>query len=290
MNQLTLKDLLLGCLVALIWGMGIVFAKAAIDSFPPILLMAFRFLVTAVMLVWFVPRPKDQWRLFFGISLVAATIQYSLTFSGLAGLLAGTAAFVVQLEVPLLVLLGAVLLGEKVPMRTWVGITIAFIGVALIAGEIRLDTKLPSLLLVVAGGLAWATGQTMVRRLKNIDSLTITAWVAVLATPQLFLASFVIEDGHLAAVRNAGPVVWMAVIYLGVIMTALGYYIWNGLIIRNPVSQVAPVLLLLPMFSSLGGFLFLGEVPSVMEFLGGGVILIGVYLVTAVKPRSPVKA
>jgi len=38
-----LMDIALGLGVALVWGIGLVFAKAAIAHFPPILLMAFRF-------------------------------------------------------------------------------------------------------------------------------------------------------------------------------------------------------------------------------------------------------
>jgi O-acetylserine/cysteine efflux transporter len=136
-----------------------------------------------------------------------------------------------------------------------------------------------SLFLVMAGAFSWAVGQTLIRRLKNVDSLTVTTWVAVLSVPQLFLMSFIFEDGHLEAVRHASPQIWMTVLYLGAVMSALGYYIWNGLVIRNPVSQIAPTLLLLPIFSSLGGILFLGERPGPMELLGSGVILAGVYLV-----------
>ena len=93
-------DILLAIAVAVIWGMGFVFAKAAIDHFPPILLMALRFTLTAVALVWFVRPPwRLQHRLFW-IALVSAAIQYSLTFTGLKGLDASTASLIIQLEVP----------------------------------------------------------------------------------------------------------------------------------------------------------------------------------------------
>jgi len=51
--QLRAIDFVMGVSVALVWGMGFVFAKAAIAHFPPILLMSLRFAVTAVALVWF---------------------------------------------------------------------------------------------------------------------------------------------------------------------------------------------------------------------------------------------
>ena len=96
--------------VPLVWGMGLVFAKGAIDHFPPILLMALRFTLTASVLVWFVPIPKKHLISLFGIAIIAAAIQYSLTFTGLKGLDAGITALVVQLEVPFLVILGIIFL------------------------------------------------------------------------------------------------------------------------------------------------------------------------------------
>ena len=70
------------------------------------------------------------------IAFISAAIQYSLTFTGLVGIDASIAALVVQLEVPFLVLLGAVLLKEQPGLRKWFGIGVAFIGVALIAGRL----------------------------------------------------------------------------------------------------------------------------------------------------------
>ena len=59
-HRLTPVDIAMGVSVALVWGAGILFAKAALGYFPPILLMAFRFAVTALAFVWFVPIPRGQ--------------------------------------------------------------------------------------------------------------------------------------------------------------------------------------------------------------------------------------
>ena len=111
--KFSLLDILMGVTVALTWGMGFVFAKAAIEHFPPILLMTCRFAVTALALVWFVKPPLKQMKPLIWIAFISAAIQYSLTFTGLKGLDASIAALVVQLEVPFLVLIGAVWLSEK---------------------------------------------------------------------------------------------------------------------------------------------------------------------------------
>ena len=281
------REILMAIAVPLIWGLGVVFAKAAIGHFPPVLLMALRFTLTALVLVWFVRPP---WRLMgqlFMIALVSAALQYSLTFNGLRGVDASTAVLVIQLEVPFLVLLAAVLLKETPGLRRWLGIAVAFLGVALIAGEPRLGQAWGSLALIVGGAFTWAVGQIMVRRLGEVGGLTMIAWVAVFAAPQLFAVSLALEDDHLAYLSSADWVVWGTVVYLGLVMTALGYALWYDLIGRHPVSRVGPFLLLMPVFSVLGGVTLLGESLTLRVALGGVIVIAGVGVILI--RRSPLR-
>ena len=272
--------------VPLIWGTGFVVAKGAILEFPPILLMSFRFLVTSVVLIWFAKPPIGQLKALFMIAIVASAIQYSLTFTGLRGLDAGFAALIVQLEVPFLVILGAILLGEKASLRKWMGIIIAFAGVGLLIGKVEFNNAWGSVALVVAGAFTWAVGQIFVRKLKNIDGLTTTAWIAVFATPQLFVMSFIFETNQIEFITKASMSIWLAVLYLGIIMTALGYYFWNTLIRSYTIEKIAPFLLLLPVFSLIGGVLFLGELISNAKMFGGLIVILGVAFVSLEKkPR-----
>jgi O-acetylserine/cysteine efflux transporter len=269
----------MGLAVPLIWGMGVVFAKAAIGHFPPVLLMALRFTLTALILVWFV---KPPWRLMgqlFVIALVSAAVQYSLTFNGLRGVDASTAVLVLQLEVPFLILLGAVLLKERPGWRRWLGIAITFVGVAFIAGEPRLGANWDSLVLLLGGAFTWALGQIMVRRLGAVGGLTTIAWVAVFAAPQLFVFSLVLEDDHLAYLGSAGWVVWGTVLYMGIVMTALGYGLWYSLVGRFPLARVGPFLLLMPVFSILGGVILLGESLTLRVAMGGAIVIAGVAVI-----------
>ena len=86
--------------------------------------------------------------------------------------------------------------------------------------------------------------------------------------------------GKIEAIRTAEPLVWWTVLYLGLIMTCLGYYFWNTLIRHHDVSKVAPFLLLLPVFSVIGGNPFLGEILTLEKFYGGATILIGIGVIT----------
>jgi len=140
-------DLLLALLVPTLWGMGFTLAKAGLDQFPPILLMALRFSLTALVLVWFIKPPWASMGRIFVIAVVSATIQYSLTFTGLRDLYASTAVLVVQLEVPFGALLAALFLNDRLGWRRTFGMVLAFAGVGLIAGEPRVGQDLMPLAL-----------------------------------------------------------------------------------------------------------------------------------------------
>jgi O-acetylserine/cysteine efflux transporter len=254
--------------------MGFIFAKAAIEHFPPILLMALRFTLTAFALVWFVRPPWQLLGRLFWIALVSAAIQYSLTFTGLKGLDASTASLVVQLEVPFGALVAWIVFRDSLGWGRAFGMLLAFFGVTLIAGEPRYEDNLASILLVIGGAFTWAVGQIMIKMLGVVGGFTLIAWVAIWAAPQLFVASWLFEDGQMEAIENAPLIVWAAVIYLGLVMTALGYALWYHLLAKHDVNQVMPFLLLLPVTAVAGGVLFLGETLTAYT-LAGGLLAIG---------------
>ncbi|MDH3379673.1 MAG: EamA family transporter [Gammaproteobacteria bacterium] len=285
---MSIRDLLLAISVPLIWGAGFLFAKEAIGEFPPILLMAFRFSVTALILVWFVRPPFGHFQSIFWIALVSAAVQYSLTFTGLQYLDASTAIIVVQLEVPFAVLLAALILKDRVQIRHIVGITLAFVGVILIAGEPRLHSQWGPVLLVIGGAFTWALGQVMIKSLGKVGGFRLIAWVAVFAAPQLFVASWLVERDQLVAIRSATPIVWYAIVYLGVVMTAVGYGIWYYLLGKHPIKQVMPFLLLLPVATVAGGVLILDEALTPVLLVGGALAIIGVGII--VIAREPIRS
>lgn len=285
-----LRDILLTALVPVLWGLGVTFTKAALTEFPPILLMALRFSLTALVFVWFFRPPWGLMRKIFWITLVSATIQYSLTFTGLDGLDASTAVLVIQLEVPMGALLAAIVFRDYLGWRRAFGMTLSFGGVALIAGEPTVRENLLPLFLVLGGVFTWAVGQIMVKQLGGkVGGFTLIAWVAVFATPQLFIASAIFEDNHVEAIRSAGWLGWSVVIYLGLIMNGVGYAIWYHMLGKHRVSQVMPFLLLLPVVSVIASVVLLGERITPLVGLGGGVVLIGVTIIVFDRRKAPSK-
>jgi O-acetylserine/cysteine efflux transporter len=275
-----LVDILTAITVASIWGMGFIVAKSGMSHFSPILLMALRFALTAICLVWFFRPPLKLFQDLFWISLVSASIQYSLTFTGVKGLDASTAALLVQLEVPFGLLLACIFLGERVSLKQGFGILVAFLGVALILKEPKLSGSLVSALMVIGGAFTWAIGQIMIKKMVNVSGFMLISGIAIFATPQLFLASYLFESNQIAQIQTADLSAWGAVIYLALIMTALGYGMWYRLLGLYSINQVMPFLLLLPVVSVIGGTLFLDEMLTTKVIIGGMLALSGVALIT----------
>ena len=273
-------DVLLAISIAVIWGMGFVVAKAAMSHFSPILLMALRFSLTAFCLIWFFRPPPGLFRQLFWISLISAALQYSLTFNGVRGIDASTAALLVQLEVPFGLLLAWLVLGDRISLKQGLGIVIAFGGALLIIGEPKLQGDLVYAFMVIGGAFTWAVGQIMVKQLGNLGGFRLISGIALFATPQLFVASFLLENDQLAQVANASIAAWGAVAYLGLVMTAIAYAIWYRLLGHYNVNQVMPFLLLLPVTSVFGGIVFLGESLTVKIAAGGCLAIAGVGLIT----------
>ena len=277
---MTIRDFLIALLVPLTWGFGFALAKSGLEHFPPLLLMGMRFGIAALILVWFVPVPRGYLTKLCFIAFVSATMQYGLTFSGLARMDATPAILLVQSEVIFGVVIGALLLGEKPDLRQVFGIIIAFLGIVILIGGPTLSNKVTGIVLVLSGCLIWAFGQVLIRKFTSgLSGFQLTAWVGVMASPQMFLTSFFVEGNPVPYLLAAPISAWGTVIYLGVIMTVIGYSAWYYVLGRYPMPVVMPLQMLLPVSTILGAVSFLGERPEPIVFVGGIVVVTGVGLV-----------
>ncbi len=279
-------DMLMAILVAVIWGMGFVVAKAGMDHFSPILLMALRFACTTLCLIWFFRPSFELLKKLFWIALISASLQYSLTFTGVKGIDASTSALLIQLEVPFGLLTAWLLLGERISLKQSFGMLLAFAGAVLIVGEPKLSNDFVSVMLLVSGALTWAIGQVMIKKLGKISGFVMICGIAIWATPQLFIASFLLESNQIEQVKTAPLEAWLAVIYLGLVMTTLAYALWYRLLGLYSVNQVMPFLLLLPLTSVIGGIFFLDESLTLKIAMGGLLALIGVAVITIKRSNS----
>src|SRR3546814_16152354 len=136
---------------------------------------------------------------------------------------------------------------------------IAFIGVAVIAGEPRLAGQYLALGFVIIASFIWSIANVQIKLLRPIDGLSLNAWMAAFATPMLVAASLVTEEGQWQALKEADFWGYFAVIYQSVIVVANGYGYWYWLSRRYQMNQILPAPLLVPPFGMPSGVRFLGE-------------------------------
>ena len=282
------NQILLALIVPITWGFGYALTKIGMDQFTPLLLMSLRFGIAGLILVWFTKPPWGFMRELFIIAFIGSTIQYGFTYYGLKGIDVSTASILVQLEGPILALLSTLILKERLGWPRALGMGLAFTGVVVIAGEPRLSDSLDSVALVITGAVFWAIAQIMISRLKSLSGITILAWVAIIATPQMLLISLVIEEGQWESIKTANLVDWSIVFYLSFIMTVIGYSVWYHLLRICDVSKISPFLMLLPVTSIIAGMSLLEEQFTLVMGIGGLLVMTGVAS-TLIKWREPKK-
>ena len=285
---MTLRDSLIAALVPIFLGFGFVIAKPAMEYLPPFLLMGLRFTFVALLLVWWFPIPRGYLKKIFFASLIANTIQYSITYTGLDLIDASAAVLLVQTEVPFGVVFAYFMLKEKPTVRALIGIAIAFVGVYILTGSPNLDGKVLGVSLTIIGSGVWALGQVLVKPLsKEINPLALVAWLGLFSGPILISLSAIFDGNTIDYFKNASFESWMIAIYLGFIMQPITYGCFYYVLKRNPLYKVLPIVTMgIPPTGLLAAIFLLGEEPTKELFIGGVVIIIGVILIVFAKPEK----
>lgn len=288
----TTHRLLASC-VAMLWGLNFLAIHASLQQFPPLFLVALRFTAIAVPAVLFVPRPQVRLRWLLGYGLGFGTLQFIGLYLGMAaGFPTGLASLVLQSSAPFTVVLGALLLGERVAPRLAAGVAVAVAGLVLV-GLTRsgADARWP-FLLVLFGGFGWALGNLASRKAAAPQPLHLTAWMAVVPPIPMLLLSLLFEGpGRIASavstsLGQAATPAWLGLGYTVLVGTLAGSGIWVWLMARHPSSQVAPFSMLVPVVGIATGWLVLGERPAPLALLGGALVVGGVLFGSGVSASS----
>jgi O-acetylserine/cysteine efflux transporter len=284
---LSFKDTFLAAIVPIFLGFGFVIAKPAFEYFPPLLLMGLRFTIAAMIMIWWFPIPKKFLKQLFFVSLVANTIQYSLTYSGLNLIDASAAVLIVMAEVPFGIIAAYFLLKEKPGVKSIIGILIAFFGVYTLSGSPNLEGKFFGILLVLFGAATWGFGQVLAKPLtKKMNPIALAAWLCLMSGPILIVLSAIFEGNTFNYFYSANLTSWLIAGYLGVIMQPISYGCWYYVLKKNPVYKVMPIVTFgIPLTGFLAAVFLLGEKPTTELFVGGAIILFGVAVISFFKEK-----
>jgi len=280
------QHLALMVLVQVLWGANFAIAKFGLDSFSPIFFVALRFSLVAILLVFVVGLPRrDKLARLLPLSLTMGVMHFTLIFLGMSKLDAATSSIAVQLQTPFAAIMAAFFFGETLGWRRIVGMVVAFAGVLLIAGEPRFSENPWPLLSVIAAALVWAAGNIQVKALgDSVDAVQLNGWIAILAAPQLLIASWLIEGPQWQNIPDATWISWAALLFQAIVIAIFTYWIWYNMMRRYPVNQVMPFTLLLPMIGVAAGAVMRGEIVTWQMIVGGLATVAGVGIIVLRRP------
>lgn len=286
-GPVNIRDTGLGVLVAVVWGVNFVVIDEGLAGIPPLFFAAVRFALVAVFVV-IVPRPTCGWRYLVLVGLFMSAGQFGLLYVALAnGMQPGTASLVLQAQVPLTILLAALIFREHVPPRRILGVGVALGGLTVVAIGRGSTVSLVGIALTVAAATSWAVGNVVSRK-SGAGGLSMVVWSAwVVPVPLLVVSAW--TEGPAAwsqAVATWGWAQTWSTAYTVGVATLLGFGLWNGLLAKYPASAVVPFALVVPVAGIASAWLFQGRSPSVGTCVGGVVLLVGAGM--AVVPRRGV--
>ncbi len=281
-----------------VWGSTYLAIRIVVRQMPPFLAAALRFSAAgAVMAViaFFTDRAHG-WpgrRQLFDYALVGV-----LLLAGGNGLVmwsertipSGIAALIVA-TVPLwLTLLDGLRPGGQAwRARVWLGTLVGLGGVALVVhpeGGVPAG-RWPGILALQVACLFWSVGSLYAQSVPRRLPLFTASAVEMLAGSAFLLAESRVCGEDFALLRAASAPAWLALLYLGVFGSLLGFTAFAYCLNELPASTVGTYAYVNPMVAVALGAAVLGEPLSAGLLAGAGLILLAVVLTTARRAPPP---
>lgn len=288
--------------VYIIWGSTYFAIAYVIETMPPLLSMGIRFLTAGVLLTLFimatkgfkeiaVPREEIRSSVIFGFVLLGfglgnVAIAEQHVPSGIVALIIAA--------LPMWIAIFRFVTGERPSGRTWLGLVVGFIGVALllkpgsvqsVSGE-GSSTVIFFMFMVLIGNIGWALGTFLAPRFplpKN--ALVFTAYEMLAGGVSLTLAGF-IKGESLGDFLDGSNWSWIWFTYLVTFGSIVAYSAYLWLVQNAPVSLTATYAYVNPVIAVALGAIFLDEVITMSYAIGGLVIVLGVLVVVSAESQK----
>ncbi|MBY6345725.1 EamA family transporter [Providencia rettgeri] len=285
------KHLILAILVTLVWGVNFPITKLGLLSMEPFLLTGIRFTLAALPLVFFIPRPKIPFRYVVIYGFIFGLGMWGIINYGIqVGVHPGVASLLIQLSAFFTMAWGAVLFKERLRATQLLGALIAFVGlVGIILSQGGGDATF-GLVLVVLSAVSWSIGNVIIKLSGVKEIFSFMVWASLFPPIPLFLVSYWLHGAEpfmtLPETINLTSV--MSILFQVYLATHFSYWGWNSLLKLYPVSTVAPLSLLIPVFGLGSSMMILGEQVSFVEALSISAIIAGLAFGLYKGPGRPV--
>ncbi|WP_321838293.1 EamA family transporter [Pseudomonas kulmbachensis] len=256
------KHLILAVLVTAIWGLNFSITKLGLAAIDPLLLTALRFTLAALPWVFFVKRPPIAIKWLAAYGLIFGVAMWALINLGIeAGVPPGTAALLIQFSAFFTMGWGVLLFREHLSLGQMLGIGLAVLGLAsiILASPGHGTTVGYGLLLVSA--FSWSVGNVIIKQSKVREMFAFVVWASLFAPIPLLLLTWLAHGPapFTALITSFEWVALLSLLFQVYAATHFCYWGWNLLLREYPVSRVAPLSLLIPVFGIAGSMLMLGH-------------------------------
>ncbi len=267
-------------------------SDALMRTMPPLVVLEFREGISAIILVFIAARGRQlhierrDYLPMFGVGVIGFSVSIGFQFYGTHAAGAALGSLVTASSPILIALLGAFILKEHVPLRRWLAIALAFVGVIVIVGTPApgKDTTLGVSLLLVAA-VCWSLytiGSTsLLNRYSALTVVTLACTVgAITSLPFATVAYF-----HARHPLPMNLAQWGEVLYISVVGMALAFFLWVWGFKHVSASRGGVLLLFQPLVGIILGVVLLGETITIGTLAGAILVCVGVTL--AVLERKP---
>jgi drug/metabolite transporter (DMT)-like permease len=289
------RELLAFAAIYLLWGATFLAIRIAVVEIPPFFTAGVRFLTAGALLYAFMrlrgqPAPDGaEWR---GIALTALFLfvaTYGALFWAEQYVPSGLTS-VIEASLPLIAIALEVFVFRQQPFR-WrmlASVALGFGGIAwlLLRRDAQPFALLPCLV-ILAGGVAWSLGAVLTRSMPKPASPPLTAGAQMMLGGVVLLA-LSLGTGELHSAPHVSLRAGLALLYLIVGGSWLGFTAYVWLLTRMPVTRVASHAYVNPLVAVALGYLVAGEELTVRMLLASSLVVASVFLILKEpQPRKP---
>lgn len=245
-----------------LWGLNFSVIKLGADQINPVLLTAMRFIFAVFPAIFFIARPNVslKYLIAYGLSF-GVGVWGMMTWSITLGLSAGMAGVLLQLSMVFGLLLGWIYLKETIQPQKKLGAMLALAGLAM--SFMLQDGSVPpsALIFALIAGFSWSMTALIVKLSKTKQVFAFSVWGMLFAPVPLLFLAWVSHGSEVffQLPQQMNGSVWFSILFQAYPTTLLGYWIWNKLVLKYPLSTTSLLTTLVPVFGILGSVVFYDE-------------------------------
>jgi len=272
----------------LIWGSTYLAIRYAIESFPPFVMVGFRFTV-AGSLLYVVLRlrghPHPTWAQWGGAAWVGLLLPVlgNGTVSHAQLHVSSSVAALAIATAPLWMAVFSSWWGHRISRREWLGIAIGLVGILLLntRGSLQGDAWNAALLMFAAA--SWSLGSVWGKHLAMPPGLMGAATQMLCGGLIAFGFAQVAGEGWPSEIT---PRAWGAISFLIVLGSIIAFSAYHWLLHQVRPMVASSNTFVNPVVAFVVGVWFAGEQIHLMEYVALAVILAGVFLVLTATPEA----